>query len=192
LYHCVYCRYQFYDLRELASVSEPKISAPKVDQPEVTEAASSKSLNVSADPPEIQCSVQSHIGGTVQVMGSVSLGEDLYIEGMVNGELDSPKHRVTVGPNARVEASIRARELIVQGHLSGVLQVAGTVILGRAAIVTSNIRAGTIEIEGGAHLRGNLAVQGHVEAGINTEIENLAASIAAPVAENMTDRVRSD
>ena len=187
LYHCISCRYQFYDRRGLASVS-----APKVDPPAMAQVALPKSLEVPADPPKTRSIGQSHIGHTVRVLGSVAVGEDLHIDGTFSGELDSPKHRVTVGPNARVEASIRARELIVQGHLTGVLQVACRVIVHPAAIVASNIRAGTIAIEEGACLRGNVIVEGPKESGIDVEIENLAASIAAPDVENSGARVKND
>jgi len=118
------------------------------------------------------------------MQGSIAVSEDLYIDGVFKGELVSPKHRVTVGPNARVEANIRAGELIVEGHLTGVLQVAYRVTVHPAAIVASNIRAGTIAIEKGACLRGSVTVEGPNESGIEAEIENLAASIAAPDGKN--------
>jgi cytoskeletal protein CcmA (bactofilin family) len=187
LYHCIYCRYQFYDRRGMASVP-----APKVEQPELAQVASSKGLEVSSDPPATKSGIQSHFGRTVRMQGSIAVSEDLYIDGIFKGEVASPKHRVTVGPNARVEANIRARELIVEGHLTGVLQVACRVIVHPAAIVASNIRAGTIAIENGACLRGSVTVEGLNESGIEAEIENLAASIAAPDVENSTAGVGGD
>jgi hypothetical protein len=56
-----------------------------------------------------------------------------------------------------------------------------------AAIVASNIRAGTIAIEDGACLQGSVTIEGSNESGIEAEIENLAASIAAPDASASED-----
>src|SRR6266567_9540119 len=52
----------------------------------------------------------SALGRSVIVKGRLFGSEDLTIDGEVEGTVELPEHRLTVGPNGKVTASIKARE----------------------------------------------------------------------------------
>ncbi|MGA8344442.1 MAG: polymer-forming cytoskeletal protein, partial [Candidatus Sulfotelmatobacter sp.] len=51
----------------------------------------------------------------------VSCGEDLYIDGQVEGTIDPKGNRLIIGPNGSVKANINARAVIVKGKLEGTI-----------------------------------------------------------------------
>jgi cytoskeletal protein CcmA (bactofilin family) len=51
------------------------------------------------------------IGKSLQIKGEVIGSESLYIEGKVEGAIDLPDSRVTVGRYAQVLSNITAREV---------------------------------------------------------------------------------
>src|ERR1700730_5177329 len=59
------------------------------------------------------------IGQSVVIKGELSCGEDLYIDGQVEGTIDPKGNRLTIGPNGRVKANVTARVVVVQGKLEG-------------------------------------------------------------------------
>jgi cytoskeletal protein CcmA (bactofilin family) len=60
-----------------------------------------------------------HIGKSVVIKGELSCSEELYINGQVEGAIDPKGNRLTIGPNGRVKASVKARAVVVQGKLEG-------------------------------------------------------------------------
>src|SRR5262249_35082776 len=51
------------------------------------------------------------IGKSVVVKGQLFSREDLYIDGEVEGSIEMQESKLTVGPNGRVQAGIKAREI---------------------------------------------------------------------------------
>lgn len=56
------------------------------------------------------------IGKSIVIKGELSCGEDLYIDGQVEGAIDPKGNRLTVGPNGRVKANVKACAVVVQGQ----------------------------------------------------------------------------
>jgi cytoskeletal protein CcmA (bactofilin family) len=59
------------------------------------------------------------IGASVVIKGKVSGAEDLFIDGSVEGAIDFPSHRVTVGRSGQVTADITARHAVIMGAVMG-------------------------------------------------------------------------
>jgi len=59
------------------------------------------------------------LGKNVTVKGQIFAREDLTIDGEVEGTVECHEHRLTIGPNARVQAGLKAREIIIQGSIQG-------------------------------------------------------------------------
>src|SRR5271168_876876 len=59
------------------------------------------------------------IGKSVIVKGQIFSREDLTIDGEVEGSVELQEHRLTVGPNGKVLAGIKAREIVVLGTIHG-------------------------------------------------------------------------
>ena len=56
---------------------------------------------------------QATIGKSLVIKGEVSGSESLYIDGKVEGAINLPGNRVTVGRNGQVAANVVAREIVV-------------------------------------------------------------------------------
>ena len=99
------------------------------------------------------------IGKSIVIKGELSCGEDLYIDGQVEGTIDPKGNRLTVGPNGRVKADVNACAVVVQGKLEGNIYASDRVDLKQSAIVVGHIATQRISIEEGAHLKGSVNIQ---------------------------------
>lgn len=96
------------------------------------------------------------IGKSVKITGDLSGSEDLIMDGELQGTIQLPGARLTIGAAARCRASILAQDVVVYGRLEGDIRAKGRVELRSAALVQGNIYAGTISIEDGAAFRGKI------------------------------------
>lgn len=96
------------------------------------------------------------IGKTVVIRGEVKGGEDLTIDGRVEGTIQLTEHRLTIGPNADVAADITARDVLAQGKVKGNITASGRVELRAGAVVEGDVRALRLAIEDNAVLRGKV------------------------------------
>src|SRR3989442_543575 len=53
------------------------------------------------------------IGKAVKVSGNIYSREDLYVDGDLEGTVEAMEHKLTIGPNGTVKATIKAREVVV-------------------------------------------------------------------------------
>src|SRR5437016_4492732 len=60
---------------------------------------------------------QATIGKSLVIKGEVSGSESLYIDGRVEGNINLPGNRVTIGRNGVIAANVNAREVVVIGKL---------------------------------------------------------------------------
>lgn len=96
------------------------------------------------------------IGKSVLIKGQIVSKEDLVIDGTVEGSVEAQEHRITIGPNGRVVANVKARDVVVLGDLKGNIEASGRVDIRKGANLTGDIRYAKISIEEGADLRGSL------------------------------------
>ncbi len=96
------------------------------------------------------------IGRSISVKGEVSGDEDLLIEGHIDGSVNLKEHAVTVGAEGRVEASVTARLITVEGHVEGDLTAHDQVVLRASARVEGDITAPRVVLEDGARFRGGI------------------------------------
>ena len=59
------------------------------------------------------------IGSSLFIKGQISAGEDLMLQGRIEGKVSLPGHVLTIGPEAQISAEILARTLIIQGSVTG-------------------------------------------------------------------------
>src|SRR5438045_2231658 len=108
------------------------------------------------DPPSQSSSGGSAtIGKAVMVKGQIYSREDLVIDGEVEGTVELQEHRLTVGPNGKVSASVKARELVVLGTIHGNVEITDKIDIRKEAKLVGDIRTARIIIEDGAYLQGN-------------------------------------
>jgi cytoskeletal protein CcmA (bactofilin family) len=98
----------------------------------------------------------SRVGPGLRFRGELSGTSDLYIDGEMNGNVRLENSLVVVGPNGRVQADIQAREILVQGSLTGNLFASDRIQLGRESRVGGNLSSKHIQIEDGALFKGHV------------------------------------
>ena len=98
------------------------------------------------------------IGRAMVVRGHIRSKESLHIEGEVDGTLELPGARLTVGVTARVAADARAREIEVIGTLTGDLDASKKITVRKGGRLVGDLRTPGIVIEEGAYYKGKIEI----------------------------------
>lgn len=98
------------------------------------------------------------IGKAMVVRGDITSKESLHIEGEVNGNLELPGQRLTIGQTAKVIADARAREIEIIGTLSGDLDATKKVTVRKGGRLIGDCRTPGIVIEEGAYYKGKIEI----------------------------------
>jgi cytoskeletal protein CcmA (bactofilin family) len=99
------------------------------------------------------------IGNSIVIRGEVSGGEDLTIEGQVEGKIELRQNILTIGPNAKIKAQVFAKTVIVQGEVHGNVTAAERVDIRDNGSVDGDLSAPRVAIADGAHFRGSIDMQ---------------------------------
>ncbi|ADW67518.1 bactofilin family protein [Granulicella tundricola] len=102
---------------------------------------------------------QATIGKSLIVKGELSGSESLYIDGKVEGAINLPGNRVTVGRNGQVAANIMAREIVVLGKVRGNCHASDRVDIRSEGSLTGDVIAARISIEDGAFFKGGIDIR---------------------------------
>lgn len=98
------------------------------------------------------------IGKAVVVKGQIVSREDLYIDGEIEGTVECHDHRLTVGPNGKVKAGLKAREIIALGTIQGNVEAADKIEIRKEARLVGDIKTARIVIEDGAYFKGSIDI----------------------------------
>src|SRR5450631_2732924 len=98
------------------------------------------------------------LGKNVTVKGQIFAREDLTIDGAVEGTVECHEHRLTIGPNARVQAGLKAREIIIQGSIQGNVDATDKIDIKKEAKLVGDIKTSRIVIEDGAYFKGSIDI----------------------------------
>lgn len=96
------------------------------------------------------------IGKSVQIYGELKGSEDLMVDGTIEGTITLSGSRLTIGPNARVQANVSARDVVILGTLTGDILASGRVELRAGANLKGDIHAARLSIEENAILSGKV------------------------------------
>src|SRR3954468_22567856 len=98
------------------------------------------------------------IGKAVKIIGQIHSKEDLFVDGDVEGTVEAPEHRLTVGPNGTVHATVKAREVVALGTIQGNVEAADRIEIRKDAKLVGDIRTARIIIEDGAYFKGSIDI----------------------------------
>lgn len=98
------------------------------------------------------------IGKAVMVKGQIFSREDLIIDGEVEGTVEAHEHRVTIGPNGKVHAGVKAREIVVLGSINGNVEATDKIDIRKDARLVGDIKTARIVIEDGAYFKGSIDI----------------------------------
>ena len=130
--------------------------------------------------PPTDVSTPASIGKSVQIRGEVKGSEDLLVDGLVEGTITLTESRLSIGPNAHVQANVSARDVVILGTLKGDIQATGRVELRSGSNLVGDIRAARLSIEENALFSGKVdLVQNAGPATATAERPASAASASA-------------
>jgi cytoskeletal protein CcmA (bactofilin family) len=102
------------------------------------------------------------------------------MDGELEGSLEVSQ-RLTIGPNGKVKANVKAKELVVKGKIQGNVESAGRIVITNGASIIGDVKTAGIVIEDGAFFKGGIDI-------LRTEVKQpeasgvLAASAGSPTA----------
>ena len=91
------------------------------------------------------------------VKGEVYSREELYVDGEIQGSIEL-HHRLTVGPNGKIRANVKAKEVVVHGTIQGNVQSTEKIIIREKASLVGDIKTAGIVIEDGAYFKGGVDI----------------------------------
>ena len=138
-------------------------TSPSPAQPAAASAESKKEAYTVSMPsrtfePEAQRGGSATIGKAVRINGQINSKEDLYVDGDVEGVVEAPEHKLTIGPNGTVHATVKAREVVALGSIQGNVEAADRIEIRKDAKLVGDIRTARIVIEDGAYFKGSIDI----------------------------------
>jgi cytoskeletal protein CcmA (bactofilin family) len=98
------------------------------------------------------------IGKAVKINGQIHSKEDLFVDGDVEGTVEAPDHKLTIGPNGTVHAMVKAREVVALGSIQGNVEATERIEIKKDAKLIGDIRTARIVIEDGAYFKGSIDI----------------------------------
>ncbi|HEV2326732.1 MAG TPA: polymer-forming cytoskeletal protein [Terracidiphilus sp.] len=123
------------------------VSTPVVETPNRAPAASSSNAE------------QATIGKGLYVKGEITGSESLFIDGKIEGSINLPGNRVTVGRNGQVTANVTAREVVILGKIRGNVNASDRVDIRAEGSLAGDVAAARISIEDGAYFKGGIDIR---------------------------------
>ena len=120
------------------------------------------------------------IGQSVIITGELTAGEDLTIEGRVEGTIDLGQNVLTIGANGRLKAQVSAKVVIVMGKVTGNITVAEAINIRETATVDGDLVAPKIGIAEGASFRGKIDMRPSKALTGSVEVKSQARDAQAP------------
>lgn len=97
------------------------------------------------------------VGKTVRFRGEIYSDEEMYLDGELEGTLEVC-HRLIIGPNGKVKANVKAKELVVRGWIQGNVEVTDRIVIMTGASIVGDVKTASIVIEDGAFFKGAIDI----------------------------------
>jgi cytoskeletal protein CcmA (bactofilin family) len=97
------------------------------------------------------------IGPSMTIKGEIRAREELLVDGEVEGLLES-QASLTVGPNGKVRANIKAREVVIYGSVRGNVEVTEKIAIREQGSLIGDIKSAGISIDDGAYFKGSIDI----------------------------------
>ena len=136
----------------------PPKPAPAAASPVEVRKEAPPLMPVGRNEPEAHRNSSASIGKAVKIVGQIFSKEDLYVDGDVEGTVELLEHKLTIGPNGKVQAAIKAREVIVLGGIQGNVEAADRIEIRKDAKLVGDIKTARIIIEDGAYFKGSIDI----------------------------------
>jgi cytoskeletal protein CcmA (bactofilin family) len=111
-----------------------------------------------------------YVGANTTIDGTVTGSEPVLIEGTVRGKINLGGE-LRVGAKARVEATVHAKNVTIEGKLTGDVSADDRVELVASATVDGNIKAPKIIVAEGARFRGSVDMGSAKPAAVQDDVK---------------------
>lgn len=122
--------------------------------PERTQQDRAQQERIAAPPP---ARVAASIGKSTKIRGEVYSEEELFFDGEIDGAIEV-RHLLTIGPNGKVKANVKARELVVSGSIQGNVEAGDRISIMNGASIVGDVKTAGIVIEDGAYFKGGIDI----------------------------------
>lgn len=99
------------------------------------------------------------IGPSIRISGDLEGDEDLVVQGQIEGTVTLRKNLLTVGKDGRVNATVHARAVQVDGHVEGDLHGEEQVVVRKSGNVRGNIVSPRVTLEDGCRFKGSIDME---------------------------------
>ena len=123
---------------------------------------------------------QATIGRSLVIKGDISGAESLFVDGRIEGTVNIPENRVTVGRNGVVTADVNAREVVIMGKVHGNIICSDRLDIRSEGSVTGDVVVQRISVEDGAILKGSVQVQAASEQKNKSQQQSKPSNNEAP------------
>jgi cytoskeletal protein CcmA (bactofilin family) len=97
------------------------------------------------------------VGKSTRLKGDLYSEEELYFDGDIEGAIEV-RGLLTIGPNGKVKANVKARELVVKGSIQGNVEAADRISIMNGASIVGDVKTAGIVIEDGAYFKGGIDI----------------------------------
>src|SRR5271165_5857975 len=139
--------------------NQPNVAPTPSPEPQRSYTPPAPETPVAARPATVTPQEQATLGKSLVIKGEVTGSESLYIDGRVEGSINLPGNRVTVGRNGVVSANISAREIVILGKVRGNMTASDRFDIRSEGSLTGDITAQRVSIEEGAYFKGGIDIR---------------------------------
>jgi cytoskeletal protein CcmA (bactofilin family) len=98
------------------------------------------------------------LGQSLELDGELRGREDCVIQGRVRGKILLPESDLLIAEDARVEADIQVRDIIVRGEVTGNISASGRAVIEKTGRLDGDLAASMISVEDGARFKGSVKI----------------------------------
>jgi cytoskeletal protein CcmA (bactofilin family) len=126
------------------------------------------------------------IGHATTITGNIVAEEDLEIQGTIEGSVRLAKHRVVVGSDGIVKATVEADSVLVIGKITGNVVATELVEVNAGGVIEGDVKAPRVIMKDGAIVIGALDMSAGSPSGVSVSTST-AASTAASASTSTSD-----
>lgn len=93
----------------------------------------------------------------MEIKGDIRSREELLVEGNVEGVIES-QSAMTIGPNGKVKANIRAKQVAIYGSVRGNIEATEKISIRDKGSLIGDIKTAGISIDDGAYFKGSIDI----------------------------------
>ena len=96
------------------------------------------------------------IGPTIAISGELTSGEDITVQGRLNGQVMVKEALLTIGEQAQIKADVRGLRVLIKGRVKGSIVASERIELAPGATVEGSLSANRVVLADGTQFNGRI------------------------------------